>query len=165
MSFDWSSLHALQLARADAVPEMINHVLVMLSDLMEDADHACEFSLASGPLIDGDVAESVSPLLPSSCRVQGLYWVECWRVPVSAALPELFLPSRQPDVWEEGAPGRVLVATLADWAVALMGRLWPDDVECWELRVETDDWYAAAYVDVLINHLGRVWLLHLGVTD
>jgi len=54
---------------------------------------------------------------------------------------------------------------LADWAVALMGRLWPDDAECWDLTVATGDRYAAAYVDVVVNHQERVWLLHFGVRD
>lgn len=45
-----------------------------------------------------------------------------------------------------------------------MSRLWPDDVECWNLTVETDQWYASAYVNVVINHQEQVWLLHLGVT-
>src|SRR5690349_14576914 len=131
MSFDWSSLWSAQHARIDAVPEMINHVLTVLADLMEEDNHACEFSLAAGPLIDRDVAESVIALLPSSCRVSGLQWVSCWRTPVGDALPEGFLPAGQPDAWAKGAPGRILVETLTDWAVALMSRLWPDDVECW----------------------------------
>ena len=164
-SFDWSSLQAAQAARPDAVPEMINHALMMLADLLEEADLACEFSLASGPLLDSDVAESVKALLPGFCHVQGLEWVPCWRVPVGDALPGLFLPTRQPDAWAQGAPPRTLVDALADWAVALMSRLWPDDVECWSLTVETDDWYAAAYVDVVINHQEQVWLLHLGASD
>jgi hypothetical protein len=165
MSFDWSSLQAAQHARSDAVPEMINHVLTVLADLLEEANHACEFSLATGPLTDRDVAESVNALLPSSCRVQGLEWVSCWRTPVGDALPDSFLPAWQPDAWAKGAPARTLVETLTDWAVALIGRLWPDDVECWDLTVETDDWYAAVYVDVVINHQEQVWLLHLGLTD
>src|SRR5262249_17395721 len=138
-----------------AVPEMINHVLAVLADLLEEANHACEFSLAAGPLTDRDVAESVNALLPSSCRVQGLEWVSCWRTPVGAALPEGFLPAGQPAAWAKDAPARTLVETLTDWAVALMSRLWPDDVECWNLTVETDDWYAAVYVDIVINHQGQ----------
>jgi hypothetical protein len=165
MSFDWSSLWIAQHARTTAVPEMINHVLTVLADLLEEPNHACEFSLESGPLIDRDVAESVNALLPSSCRVQGLEWVSCWRTPVGEALPEGFLPSGQPDAWAKDAPGRTLVETLTDWAVALMSRLWPDDVECWKLTVETDDCYAPVYLDVVINHQGQVWLLHLGLTD
>src|SRR5512138_67042 len=72
MSFDCSTLWAAQHARTDAVPEMINHVLTVLADLLEETNHACEFSLATGPLTDQDVAESVNALLPSSCRVSGL---------------------------------------------------------------------------------------------
>jgi hypothetical protein len=165
MSFDWSSLWAAQHARTDAVPEMINHVLTVLADLLEDANHACEFSLATGPLIDRDVTESVNALLPSACRASGMEWVSCWRTPVGDALPEGFLPAWQPDAWAKGTPGRALVETLTDWAVALMSRLWPDDAECWNLTVETDDWYAAVYADLVINHQGQVWLLHLGLTD
>ncbi|GAA2660967.1 hypothetical protein [Paractinoplanes durhamensis] len=165
MSFDWSSLPAAQGAGPEAVPEMINHALTVLADLLEEGDLACEFSLVSGSLIDGDVAESVNALLPSLCRVQGLQWVQSWRTPVGDALPGLFLPTRQADAWGQGAPARALVDSLTYWVMALMGRLWPDDAECWSLTVETDDWYAAAYVDVVINHQEQVWLLHLGVTD
>jgi hypothetical protein len=165
MSFDWSSLQAAQRARADAVPEMINHALMVLADVLEETNLACEFALKTGPLIDRDVTQSVNTLLPSHCRVQGLEWVPRWRVPVGDALPGLFLPTRQPDAWAEGTPARTLAETLTEWAVALMSRLWPDDAECWNLTVETDAWYAAAYVDVVINHQEQVWLLHLGVTD
>jgi hypothetical protein len=164
-SFDWSSLEAVRGARTDAVPEMITHALVVLADLLEQPNHACEFSLDSGPLIDNDVAESVNVLLPTSCHVQRLDQEPCWRIPVSDALPALFVPTGQPDAWTEGAPARTLVETLTKWSMALMSRLWPDDAQCWTLTVETQDWYAAAYIDVVINHQEQVWLLHLGVTD
>lgn len=163
--FDWSSLQAAQRARAAAVPEMINHALMVLADLLEDGDLACEFHLTTGPLTDSDIAVSVKALLPDFCRVQGLEWVPSWRISVDQALPGLFLPTREPNVWAQDAPPRTLAETLADWAMALMSRLWPDDAECWNLTVESDDWYAAAYVDLVINHRQQVWLLHLGVTD
>lgn len=164
-SFDWSSLQAAKKARMDAVPEMINHALVVLADLLDETNHACEFSLETGPLIDKDVIRSVKALLPNSCRVQGLEQVPSWRGLVGDVLPEFFLPTWQPDAWVQGAPARALVETLTAWVVALMSRLWPDEAECWHLTVETGEWYAPAYVDVLINHHEQVWLLHLGVTD
>ncbi len=58
-----------------------------------------------------------------------------------------------------------LAEALTDWAVALMGRLWPDSAESWVLTVTTRDWYEAAYVDLVVRVDDRVWLLHLGVTD
>jgi hypothetical protein len=165
MDFELSSIWAAQRARTDAVPEMITHALAVLTDLLEQPDHACEFTLESGPLIDGDVAESVNALLPTSCHVQGLAEVPCWRGPVSEALPGLFLPTGQPAAWIEGAPARTLVEALSNWSMALMSRLWPEDAPCWTLTVETKDWYETFYVDVVIHDEQRVWLLHLGVTD
>lgn len=102
-----------------------------------------------------------SHLLPR----QRLERVPCWRKPVGDALPDLFLPTRQPDAWTVGAPARILAESVTVWTVVLMGRLWPDDPQCWNLTVETDDWYAPAYVDLVINHQEQVWLLHLGITD
>lgn len=165
MSFDWSSLLAARQARMNAVPEMINHALAVLADLLEEPNHACEFSLEGGPLTDKDVIQSVDALLPAFCRVQRLEQVPCWRTAVGDALPGLFLPTWQPDIWTEGAPARILAESLTGWAVVLMSRLWPDDAQCWNLTVETDDGYAPAYVDVVMNHQEQVWLLHLGITD
>ncbi|GIM89606.1 hypothetical protein Ato02nite_013990 [Paractinoplanes toevensis] len=51
--------------------------------------------LATGSLIEGDVAESVNVLLPNLCRVQRLEWVPRWRTLVDDALPGLFLPTGQ----------------------------------------------------------------------
>lgn len=75
MSFDWSSLQAAQQARVDAVPEMINHALAVLADLLEEPNHACEFSLEAGSLTDTDVTQSVNALLPTFCRANG--WSGC----------------------------------------------------------------------------------------
>jgi hypothetical protein len=165
MIFDWSSLQAARQARIDAVPEMINHALAVLADLLEEPYLACEFSLEAGPLTDNDVTQSVDALLPTFCRAQRLERVPCWRTPVGDALPDLFLPTRQQDAWTESAPARILAESLTAWAVALMSRLWPDDAQCWNLTVETDDWYTPAYIDLVINHQEQVWLLHLGITD
>jgi hypothetical protein len=78
-----------------------------------------------------------------SPRVQGLEPVPSWRVPVGDALPGLFLPTRQPGASTQGTPPRTLVDMRAGWAVAFMSRLWPDDTQCWNLTLATNDWYAA----------------------
>lgn len=114
MSFDWSSIQAAQRARTDIVPEMINRALMVLADLLEEGDLACEFSLTTSSLVDNDVAASVKALLPSYCRVQGLQRVPCWRMPVSDALSRMFLPTQQPEAWVPGAPLRTLVETLTE---------------------------------------------------
>lgn len=165
MSFDWGSLQATRGARIDAVPEMINHTLTVLADLLEETNHACEFSLRTGPLIDDDIPQSVNALLPSLCRTQLLQWLPSWRAPVRDALPELFLPIWQPEAWTPGSPARTVADALSEWVVALMSRLWPDDAQCWNLTVESDDGYTPAYVDTVINQHEQVWLVHLGVTD
>jgi hypothetical protein len=70
--FDWGGLSAARNARLDAVPQMIRHALVVLEDLLEEADHACTFTLEDGPLAEGDLVASVNALLPERCRVMGL---------------------------------------------------------------------------------------------
>ncbi|MCY1141533.1 hypothetical protein OWR29_26345 [Actinoplanes sp. Pm04-4] len=164
-SFDWSSLQVAQAASIDNVPEMVNHALVVLGDLLEDDYVACEFSLEAGRLIGDNVEASVNALLPGRCRVQRLEPAALWRPLVREALPEIFLPARQRDVWDEGTPPRVVAELLMDWAVALMSRLWPEDADCWTLTVEIRDAYAPSYLDVVIEQQEQVWLLHLGVTD
>src|SRR6266545_1474735 len=142
--FDWAALSAARNARLDAVPEMINHALQVLEDLLEEADHACTFTLVDGPLTDDDVAAAVNALLPKHFWVAGLEPVNSWSMQSAA---------------------QELAEALTDWAVALMGRLWPDSAESWVLTVTTRDWYEAAYVDLVVRVDDRVWLLHLGVTD
>ena len=163
--FELAELAAARNARLDAVPEMARRALRVLEDLLEEADHACTFTLEDGPLTDGDVSASVNALLPKGCRVAALEPVTSWPTVVRAALPGLFVPGRQPEAWAEHATGRHLAEGLADWAVALMGRLWPAAAECWSLTVSTRGWYEAAYVDLVVRTGDRVWLLHLGVTD
>jgi hypothetical protein len=163
--FDWAALPAARYARTDAVPAMISRVLRVLEDLLEDADHACTFTLADGPLTDGDVAAAVTALLPPDCRIAGLEPVPSWPVLVREALPEFFLPVHQPLQWAEQSPARELVEALADWAVTLMARVWPESAESWALTVACREWYEAAYVDLVVRVDDRVWLLHLGVSD
>jgi hypothetical protein len=163
--FDWAALAAARNARLDAVPEMVGRALRVLEDLLEEVDHVCRFTLQDGPLVDGDVAASVNALLPQDCRVGGLTPVASWAAPVREALPGLFVPGRRPDAWTEGSAARELAEALADWAVALMGRLWSGPVESWALTVATRGWYEAAYVDLVVRAGDRVWLLHLGVSD
>jgi hypothetical protein len=163
--FDWPALSAARDARLDAVPEMIGHALRVLEDLLEVADHVCTFTLADGPLMNDDLVASVNALLPKDCRVAELKPVHSWSRLVHEALPGLFIPGRQPQAWAEHSAARQLAEALADWAVALMGRLWPDSAESWTLTVHTDGWYEAAYVDLVVRVDDRVWLLHLGVTD
>lgn len=163
--FDWAALWAARNARLDAVPEMIGHALRVLEDLMEEPDHACTFTLADGPLTDDDVVASVNALLPKRCRVSGLEPVTSWSTRVREALPGLFVPGRQPHAWAEHAPARELAEALADWAVALMRRLWSDSAGAWALTVDTRDWYEAFYVDLVVRVQDRIWLLHLGVSD
>jgi hypothetical protein len=163
--FDWAALSAARNARPDAVPEMISHALRVLEDLLEEADHACTFTLNQGPLTDDDVAASVNALLPQGCRVSGLEPASSWSTLVRQALPGFFVPGRQPHAWAEQAAARKLAEALTDWAVALMGRLWQDSAESWALTVDTRDWYEAAYVDLVVRVGDRVWLLHLGVSD
>ncbi|MEU4482497.1 hypothetical protein AB0F68_31205 [Micromonospora sp. NPDC023966] len=163
--FDWATLSAARNARLDAVPDMIRHALRVLEDLLEEVDHACTFTLLNGPLIDDDVVASVNALLPKHCRVAGLESVSSWSTLVREALPGLFVPGRQPQAWAEPSAARELAEALTDWAVALMARLWPDSAESWALTVHTDDWYEAAYVDLVVRAGDQVWLLHLGVSD
>ncbi|WP_446210900.1 hypothetical protein [Micromonospora sp. IBSANI012] len=163
--FDWAALSAARIARLDAVPEMISHALQVLEDLLEEVDHACTFTLVDGPLTDDDVVASVNVLLPTHCRVSGLESVNSWSALVREALPGLFVPGRQPQAWAEQSAAQGLAQALTDWAVALMGRLWPDSAESWVLTVDTRDWYEAAYVDLVVRVGDRVWLLHLGVSD
>ncbi|GGR99011.1 hypothetical protein GCM10010169_49520 [Micromonospora fulviviridis] len=118
-----------------------------------------------GPLTDDDVVTSVNALLPRQCRVSGLESVSSWSALVREALPGLFVPTRQPRAWAEQSPARDLAEALTEWAVALMGRLWADSAESWALTVDTEDWYEAAYVDLVVREGDRIWLLHLGVSD
>ncbi|WP_250002129.1 hypothetical protein [Actinoplanes sp. M2I2] len=164
-SFDWSSLPAGQAAGIDAVPEMVDHALLVLADVLEEKYLACEFSLDTGPLIDENIEASVNALLPGRCRVARMAPAPPWRPLVREALPAMFLPSGQPGVWDQGTAPRFLAESLADWAVALLSRLWPEDADCWTLTVEIRDPYAPSYFDVVIEYQERVWLLHLGVTD
>ena len=99
--FDWAALSAARNARLDAVPEMINHALQVLEDLLEEADHACTFTLVDGPLTDDDVAAAVNALLPKHFWVAGLEPVNSWSMLVREALPGLFVPGRQPHAWAE----------------------------------------------------------------
>lgn len=164
-AFDWSALSAARDARPDALPEMIGHALRVLEDLLEVADHACTFTLTDGPLTHDDVVASVNALLPKHCRVAELERVSSWSTLVRETLPGLFIPGRQPQAWAEQSAARQLAEALADWAVALMGRLWPNSAESWILTVQASGWYEAAYVDLVVRVDDRVWLLHLGVTD
>ncbi|MEU1689843.1 hypothetical protein [Micromonospora sp. NPDC005707] len=163
--FDWSALSAARGARPDAVPEMINHALRVLEDLLEEVDHACTFTLTGGPLVDDDVVAAIDALLPESCRTARLEPVTSWSTLVREALPGLFVPTRQPDAWAPESAARRLADGLTDWVLALMGRLWPERAEAWTLTVDTGDWYEAAYVDLVVRVPDRVWLLHLGVSD
>jgi len=158
-------LSAARNARLDAVPEMISHALRVLEDLLEDVDHVCTFTLVEGPLTDDDAAASVNGLLPKHCRVSELEPVNSWSALVRLALPGLFVPGRQPEAWAEQSAPRRLAEAVADWTVALMGRLWPDSAESWAVTVDSRDWYEAAYVDLAVHVRDRVWLLHLGVSD
>ena len=163
--FDWAELSAVRYARPEAVPEMVRRALRVLEDLMEDADHACTFTLADCPLIDDDVPAAVNSLLPKGCRVAGLEPVPSWAPVVRSALPAFFVPINQPRAWVERSTPRELVEALADWAVALMRRGWPDSAESWALTVYTSTWYEADYVDLVVRVDDRIWLLHLGVSD
>ncbi|MEE6309036.1 hypothetical protein V1634_19555 [Plantactinospora veratri] len=163
--FDWAGLSAARNATQDAVPEMVNHALRVLEDLLEETDHVCTFTLVDGPLTADGVIASVDALLPANCRVSALEPVGSWSTTVRAALPGLFVPGRQPYAWAEQGAARTLAEALADWAVALMRRLWPDSAESWTLTVQARDWYEGAYVDVVVRVGDRVWLLHLGVSD
>ncbi|MFC4997954.1 hypothetical protein ACFPIJ_08950 [Dactylosporangium cerinum] len=163
--FEWATLSAARQARIDAVPEMVRHALRVLEDLLEEADHACTFTLDVAPLTVDGVAATVAAMLPQRCEVAALVPVPDWPEAVGAALPGFFVPGRQPQAWERGAAPRVLAEALAGWVVALLARLWPHDAEAWELTVRTRDWYEAAYVDLVVRVEGRVWLLHLGVSD
>ncbi|MFG3299709.1 hypothetical protein [Micromonospora chersina] len=163
--FDWAGLSAVSNARLDAVPEMVGHALRVLEDLLEEADHACTFTLVNGPLTDHDVVTSVDALLPRRCRVSRLEPVTSWSTLVREALPGLFIPTRQPRAWAEQSPARDLAEALTQWTLALLGRLWADSAESWSLTVDTDDWYEAAYVDLVVREGDELWLLHLGVSD
>ena len=163
--FDWAELSAARNARLDAVPEMISHALRVLEDLLEEADHVCTFTLVDGPLTDDDVTAAVNSLLPKRCVVSGMQPVSPWTMLVREALPEFFVPARQRQAWAEESAARELAEALADWAVALMGRIWPDSAESWALTVNAHDWYEASYVDLVVRVADRVWLLHLGVSD
>ena len=144
---------------------MIRHALHVIEDLLEEVDHACTFTLVEGLMTDEDVVAAVDALLPNHCRVSGLEPVDSWSLLVREALPGLFVPGRQPDAWAEHSAARELAESLTDWAVALMGRLWPDSAQSWALTVDTRDWYEPAYVDLVVRADDRVWLLHLGVSD
>ncbi|MEV4139297.1 hypothetical protein AB0J72_44925 [Dactylosporangium sp. NPDC049742] len=163
--FDWAGLSAGRNARVDAVPDMVRHALKVLEDLLEEADHACTFTLADAPLAAGGVPASVQALLPQDCTVAGLAPVDDWSTVVGAALPGFFVPTRQPDAWAGAAAPRAVADGLAAWVAALLARLWPGTAEAWELTVECRGWYEAAYVDLVVLAGGRVWLLHLGVSD
>ena len=163
--FDWAELSAVRYARPDAVPEMIRRALRVLEDLMEDADHACTFTLVDCPLIDDDLTMAVNTLLPNGCRVAGLEPVTSWAEQVRSALPAFFVPINQARAWAERSIARELVEALADWVVALMRRGWPDSAEAWALTVYTTTWYEADYVDLVVRADDRMWLLHLGVSD
>ena len=67
--------------------------------------------------------------------------------------------------WAEQSPARDLAKALTQWALALLGRLWTASAESWSLTVDTDDWYEAAYVDLVVREVDELWLLHLGVSD
>jgi hypothetical protein len=162
---DWAALSAARQARLDAVPEMIRHALRVLEDLLEEADHACTFTLQEAPLTAGGVAATVQTMLPPRCEVAALTPAAAWSTVVGAALPGFFVPSRQPDAWAQRAAPRMLAEGLSAWIVALLSRLWPDRAEAWELTVRSRDWYEAAYVDLVVRVEDRVWLLHLGVSD
>jgi hypothetical protein len=71
---------------------------------------------------------------------------------------------RQAHAWLERAVAREVTELLADWVVALMGRLWPHSGQAWTLTVSTGEWYEAAYVDLVHRVDDRMWLLHLGVS-
>jgi hypothetical protein len=163
--FDWAALSAARNARLDAVPEMISHALRLLEDLLEEVDHVCTFTLAEGPFTEDAAAASVNALLPKHCRVSELEPVSSWPLLVRAALPGLFVPGRQSEAWAEQSAPRKLAEAVADWTLALMGRLWPDSAESWAVTVDSRDWYEAAYVDLAVRVGHRVWLLHLGVSD
>ncbi|AVT31682.1 hypothetical protein C6361_21850 [Plantactinospora sp. BC1] len=163
--FDWAGLSAARNATQEAVPEMVNRALRVLEDLLEETDHACTFTLVDGPLTGDDVGAAVDALLPANCRVSGLEPVDSWSATARAALPGMFVPGRQPHAWAEQGAARMLAEALADWAVALMGRLWPASAESWTLTVHARDWYEGAYVDLVVRVRDRVWLLHLGVSD
>ncbi|MDG6108612.1 hypothetical protein Daura_25220 [Dactylosporangium aurantiacum] len=162
--FEWGTLSAARQARLDAVPDMVRHALRVLEDVLEEADHACTFTLEETPLT-GDLDAAVRALLPASCEVAGLTPVPVWSTVVGAALPGFFVPSRQPQAWAAQAAPRVLAEALSAWVTALLARLWPATAQAWELTVRSRDWYEAAYVDVVVLADGRVWLLHLGVSD
>ncbi|WP_433124985.1 hypothetical protein ACQPWW_21325 [Micromonospora sp. CA-240977] len=163
-AFDWTALSAARNAKLDAVPEMINHALRFLEDLLEETNHVCTFTLTDGPLM-GDVTTAVNALLPTDCRVSRLAPVGSWSELVHAALPGLFLPGQPAYVWAEKMPARQLAEAVAGWVVALLRRIWPGSVESWELTVDTSHWYEAVYVDLVVWVDDRVWLLHLGVSD
>jgi len=162
--FDWATLSAAKNARPDAVPEMIRHTLRVLEDLLEDADHICTFTLADGPYTD-DAATSVNALLPNGCRVSRLEPVASWSEQLRQVLPGLFVPARQPAAWAEHGAPRQLVEALAEWALALMGQLWPESARSWTVEVETDHWYEAVWFDLAVRADNRISLLHLGITD
>ncbi|MEV4510382.1 hypothetical protein AB0K00_15620 [Dactylosporangium sp. NPDC049525] len=163
--FDWATLSAARNARLDAVPDMVRHALRVLEDVVEEADHACTFTLDAAPLAADGVTATVNTLLPLRCEVAALAPVADWSTVVGAALPGFFVPTRQPQAWAAQAAPRVLADALAAWVVALLSRLWPAEAEAWELTVQSRDWYEAAYVDVVVRVDATVWLLHLGVSD
>lgn len=163
--FDWGMLSAARQARLDAVPDMVRHALRVLEDVLEDADHACTFTLEATPLTGAGVTAAVQALLPASCEVAGLTPAPAWSTVVGAALPGFFVPSRQPQAWTAQAAPRVLAESLSAWVTALLARLWPESAQAWELTVRSSDWYEAAYVDLVVLADDRVWLLHLGVSD
>jgi hypothetical protein len=103
----------------------------------------------------------VNALLPKGCRVSALEPVASWFTLVRETLPGFFVPGPQPHAWA----AQDLAEALTGWAVALMGRLWPDAAESWALTVDARNWYEAAYVDLVVRTGDRVWLLHLGVSD
>jgi hypothetical protein len=144
---------------------MVGHALMVLQDLLEDADHACTFTLADGACTGDDVSASVDALLPEYCRVTALEPLNSWSAQVREVLPGLFVPSTWSLAPADWSTPRELAGALANWSVALLGRLWPESAESWSVTVEADDWYEAVYVDTAVRTGGRVWLLHLGVTD
>jgi hypothetical protein len=91
--------------------------------------------------------------------------VSSWSTVVREALPARFVPGRPPGAWSPQARPRELAEALADWVVALLARLWAESTTAWGVGVETRDWYEADYVDLAVCANGRVWLLHLGVSD
>ncbi|MDP9792932.1 hypothetical protein J2S43_001444 [Catenuloplanes nepalensis] len=159
--YDWSRFPVVVDAGAEEVPEMVRRALGVLEDLLLATNHGCTFTLADGPLVDGDVATSVTALLPAGCRVDVLSLAEAWTPLVRSALPARFIPS---ELASHDVPMGV-VRALADWTEALLGLIWPESAPSWTVEVECPGWYEGSYLDVAVLAGDRMWLLHLGVSD